>query len=134
MSIELGKGSQLAIQARQPVEASTTSFIAREKPVMEISSSRYRGSGRPPLTPRGLTRGSGRGTNNNSRAPTHNCRNCGQPLDCNRAKCQATGQTCRRYNDQNHYAKVGRSNLNRQQSHRSVNEVDNQESINRHKE
>ena len=65
--------------------------------------------------------------NNNSRAPTHNCRNCGQPWDSNqRAKCQAINQTCRRCNKQNHNAKVCRSNLNRQQSQRSGNEVDNQ--------
>ena len=65
--------------------------------------------------------------NNNNRAPTHNCRNCGQPWDSNhRAKYQAIGQTCRRCNKQNHYAKVCRSNLNRPQSGRSVNEIDNQ--------
>ena len=41
VSIELGIRSQLAIQARQPVEASTTPFIGRQEPVIEISSSRY---------------------------------------------------------------------------------------------
>ena len=41
LSIDLDIRSQLAIQARQPVEASTTPFIGREEPDMEISSSRY---------------------------------------------------------------------------------------------
>ena len=94
---------------------------------MEISSSRFRGSSRPPTTPRGMGRGNGRGINNNNRASTLNCRNCGQPWNSNhRARCQAIGQTCRRCNKQNHYAKVRRSNLNRTQSGRSVNEIDNQ--------
>ena len=125
-SIELGIRSQLATQARQPLDASATPFIGREEPVLEISSSRFRGSSRPP-TPRGMGRVNGRGMDNNNRASTHNCRNCGQPWDGNhRARCQAIGQTCRRCNKQNHYAKVCRSNLNRPQSGRSVNEIDNQ--------
>ena len=95
---------------------------------MEISSSRYRGSNRPLPTYRGTTRGIGRAwINNNNRTPTHNCRNCGQPWDANhRTKCQAIGQTCRRCNKQNHFAKVCRSNLNRPQLGRSVNEIENQ--------
>ena len=131
--IELGIRSQLAIQARQPSDTPTNPFIGREEQVMEISSSRYRGSNRPLSTYRGTTRGITRGigrvssNNNNNRAPTHNCRNCGQPWDANhRTKCQAIGQTCRRCNKQNHFAKVCRSNLNRQQTSRSVNEIDNQ--------
>ena len=79
LSIELGIRSQLAIQARQPLDASATPFIGREEPVMEISSSRFRGSSRPPTTPRGVGRGNGRGMNSKNRASTHNCRNCGQP-------------------------------------------------------
>ena len=133
VSIELGIRSQLAIQARQPSDTPTNPFIGREEQVMEISSSRYRGSNRPLSTFRGTTRGITRGigrvssNNNNNRAPTHNCRNCGQPWDANhRTKCQAIGQTCRRCNKQNHFAKVCRSNLNRQQTSRSVNEIDNQ--------
>ena len=43
-----------------------------------------------------------------------------------KAKCQAMGQTCRRCNKPNHFAKICRSNLNRQPSHRSINKVDNQ--------
>ena len=77
VSIELGIRSQLAIQAGQPLDASATPFNGREEPVMEISSSRFRGS--PPTTPRGMGRGNGRGMNNNNIASTHNCRNCGQP-------------------------------------------------------
>ena len=128
VSIELGIRSQLAIQARQPVDARTIPFIGREEPVMEISSSRYRGSNRPLSTYRGTTRGIGRASiNNNNRTPTHNCRNCGQPWNANhRTMCQATGQTCRRCNKQNHFAKVCRSNLNRPQLGRSVNEIENQ--------
>ena len=38
VSIELGIRSQLAIQTRQPEDASTTTLIGREEPVMEISS------------------------------------------------------------------------------------------------
>ena len=127
VSIELGIRSQLAIQARQTLDASATPFIGRDEPVMKISSSRFRGSSRPPTTPPGMGRWNGRGMNNNSRASTHNCRNCGQPWDSNhRARCQAIGQRCRRCNKQNQYAKVCRSNLNRPQSGRSVNEIDNQ--------
>ena len=127
VSIKLGIKSQLAIQAKQPLDASATLYIGREDPVMEISSSRLRGSNRPPTTPRGMGRGNGRGMNNNNRASTHNCRNCGQPWDSNhRARRQAIGQTCRRCNKQNHYAKVCRSNLNRPQSGRSVNEINDQ--------
>ena len=51
VSIQLGIRSQLAMQARQPLDASATPFIGREEPVVEISSSRYRGSIRPPSTP-----------------------------------------------------------------------------------
>ena len=54
--IELGIRSQLAIKTRQPVEASTTPFIGLEEPVMEVSSSQYRGSIRPQTTPRGNQR------------------------------------------------------------------------------
>ena len=128
VSIELGIRSQLAIQARQPADASTTPLIGREEPVMEISSSRYHGSNRPLSTYRGTTRGIGRASNNsNNRTPTHNCRNCGQPWDVNhRTRCQAIGQTCRRCNKQNHFAKVCRSNRNRPQLGRSVNGIENQ--------
>ena len=116
------------MQARQPSDASTTPLIGREEPVMEISSSRYRGSNRPLSTYRGITRGIGRASNNsNNRTPTHNCGNCGQPWDANRrSRCQAIGQTCRRCNKQNHFAKVCRSNLNRPQLGRSVNKIENQ--------
>ena len=125
MSLELGIRSQIAIQWRQQTDSPNTPFIGREEPIMEISSSRYRGSGRPTTAPRGLTRGK-RLTNNNSTPPKHNCRNCGQPWEINhRVKCQAIGQTCRRCNKPNHYAKVCRWNLNRQQSQRSMNEVNN---------
>ena len=95
---------------------------------MEISSSRYRGANRPLSTYRGTTRGSSRASiNSNNRTPTHNCRNCSQPWDVNhRTRCQAIGQTCRRCNKQNHFAKVCRSNLNRPQLVRSVNEIENQ--------
>ena len=94
---------------------------------MEISSARHRGTSRPSTTPRGIIRGNGRVINNTTRTPTHNCKNCGQPWDNNhQAKCQAIGQTCRRCNKQNHYAKVCRSNLNRPQHGRSVNEIENQ--------
>ena len=128
VSIELGIRSQLAIQARQPADVTSTPLIGREEPVMEISSSRYRGSNRPLSTYRGTTRGIGRASNNsNNRITTHNCRNCGQPWDVNhRSRCQAIGQTCRRCNKQNHFAKVCRSNLNRPQLGRSVNEIENQ--------
>ena len=127
VSIELGIRSQLAIQARQPLDSSATPFIGREEPVMEISSSRFRGSSRPPTLPRGMGRGNSRGMNNNNRASIHNYRNCRQPWDSNhRARCQAIGQTCRRCKKQNHYAKVCRSNLNRPQSGSSVNKIDNQ--------
>ena len=68
VSIELGIRSQLAIQARQPLDASATPFIGREEPVMEISS--FRGSSRPSSTPRGMGRGNDRGMNNNNRAST----------------------------------------------------------------
>ena len=128
VSIELGIRSQLAIQARQPADVPSTPLIGREEPIMEISSSRYRGSNRPLSTYRGTTRGIGRASNNsNNRITTHNCRNCGQPWDVNhRSRCQAIGQTCRRCNKQNHFAKVCRSNLNRPQLGRSVNEIENQ--------
>ena len=128
VSIELGIRSQLAIQARQPSDTSTNRFNGRDEQVMEISSSLYRGSNRPLSTYRGTTRGNGRVTNSNiNRTPTHNCRNCGQPWDANhRTKCQAIVQRCRRCNKQNHFAKVCRSNLNRPQSSRSINEIDNQ--------
>ena len=128
VSIELGIRSQLAIKARQPMDASTTPLIGRKEPEMEISSSRYRCSNTPLSTYRGTTRGTGRASNNNnSRTPSHNCRNCGQPWDVNhRTRCQAIGQTCRRCKKQNHFAKVCRSNLNRPQLGRSVNEIENQ--------
>ena len=127
VSGELGIRSQLAIQARHTLDASATPFIGRGESVIEISSSRFWGSSRPPTTRRGMGGGNGRGMNNNNRASTHNCRNCGQPWDSNhRASCQAIGQNCRRCNKQNHYAKVCRSNPNRPQSGRSVNEIDNQ--------
>ena len=127
VSIEQGIRSQLAIQARQPTDSSTTPFIGREVPVMEILSSCCRGLGRTPTTHSGLTRGNNRLRSNYYRTPTNNCRNCGQPWDINnRAKCQAIGQTCRRCNKLNHYANVCISNLNRPQFQTSVDEVSNQ--------
>ena len=93
--------------------------------ISEISSARFRGSKRT-TTPRGPYRGNNRPTFNNSRNTPHNCRNCGQTWDINhKAKCQAVGQTCRRCNKPNHFAKVCRSNLNRPPTQRSVNEVYN---------
>ena len=43
VSIKLGVRSQLAIQARQPLDTSTNPFFGRDEQVMESSSSRYRG-------------------------------------------------------------------------------------------
>ena len=84
VSIELGIRSQLAIQARHSSDISTNPFIGRDEQVMEISSSRYRGSNRPLSTYRGITRGNGRAMNSNiKRTSTHNCRNCGQSWDAN---------------------------------------------------
>ena len=94
--------------------------------ISEISSARFRGSNRT-TTPQGPYRGNNRPTFNNNKNTPHNCRNCGQTWDINhKAKCQAIGQTCRRCNKPNHFAKVCRSNLNRPPTQRSVNEVDNQ--------
>ena len=127
VSIELGIRRQLAIQWKQLPDLPQNAFNGRDEIVSEISSARYCGSNRATTTTRGPHRGNNRPTNNHSRPAPHNCRNCGQIWDMNhRAKCQAMGQTCRRFNKPNHFAKVCRSNLNRPETQRSINEVDNQ--------
>ena len=126
VSIELGIRSQLAIHSKQLADPHQNAFVGREETISEISSAKFCGSNRT-TTPRGPYRGNNRPTFNNSRNTPHNCRNCGQTWDINhKAKCQAIGQTCRRCNKPNHFAKVCRLNLNRPPTQRSVNEVDNQ--------
>ena len=94
--------------------------------ISEISSARFRGSNRT-TTSRGAQRRNNKPTFNNNRNTPHNCKNCGQTWDINhKAKCQAIGQTCRRCNKPNQFAKVCRSNLNRPSTQWSINEVDNQ--------
>ena len=127
VGIEPGIRSQLAIQSKQLLEVSQNAFTAHDKIVSEISSAVYHGSNRVPSTPRGSYRGNNKQTTNNNRSTPHNFRNCGQVWDMNhKAKCLARGKTCRRCNKPNHFAKVCKSNLIRQPSHRSINEVDNQ--------
>ena len=127
VSIKLGIRSQLAIQSKQLPDLSHNAFTGRNERVSEISSARYRGSGRVPSTPREPCRGNNSLITNNNRSTPRNCRNCGQVLDLNhKAKCHAMGQPCRRCNTPNHFAKNCRSNLNRPQTQRSINEVDNQ--------
>ena len=83
---------------------------------MAISSSQFRGTGRPPRT----------NTSSMTRQASHNCRNCGQPwIIDHRSKCQAMGQTCRRCNKPNHFARVCKSNLNRPTNTQRVNEIEN---------
>ena len=127
VSIELGIRSQLAIQSRQLPDLPQNALNGHDEIISERLSARYRVFNRATATPRRLHRGNNRPTNNNSRSAPHNCRNCGEVWDMkHRAKCQAMGQTCRRCNKPNHFAKVCKSNLNRPQTQRSINEVDNQ--------
>ena len=81
---------------------------------MAITSSQFRGTGRPPR----------KNTYTMTRQTSHNCRNCGQPWTIDhRSKSQAMGQTCRRCNKPNHFARVCKSNLNRPTQR--VNEFEN---------
>ena len=126
VSLELGIRSQLAIQSKQLPDLHQNALTWCDELVSEITSARYRGTNREP-TSRGPYRGNNRLTTNNNRSTSHNCRNCGEVWDMNhKAKRQALGQTCRRCNKPNHFAKVCRSNLNRPPTQRSKNEVDNQ--------
>ena len=127
MGLELRIWNQLDFHSKQPSDTRTSSFIGQKEPIIKITSSRYRDFVRPPINSRGLNRRNNRYKDNSNRPKIFNCRNCGQPWDDNhRAKCQAMKLTCHRCNKPNHYAKLCRSNLNHQQSHRLVNEVDNQ--------
>ena len=111
IGIELGARNQLTIQSKN-------ALAPMDKPenVMVISSSRFRGTGRPPRT----------NTPAIKRQTSHNCRNCGQPWTIDhRSKCQAIGQTCRRCNKPNHFATVCKSNLNRPTNTQRVNEIEN---------
>ena len=88
---ELGARKQLVIQSKH-------ALARMDKPenVMVISSSRFRGTGRPPRT----------NISAMTRQPSHNRRNCGQPWTIDHSsKCQAIGQTWRRCNKQNHFAR-----------------------------
>ena len=126
VSKKLEISSQLAIQSKQLPDLHQKSLTGRDELVSEITSARYRGTNREP-TSSGPYRGNNRLTTNNNRSTSHSCRNCGQVWDMNhKAKCQPLGQTCRRCNKPNHFAKVCRSNLNRPSTQRSINEVDNQ--------
>ena len=111
IGIELGARNQLTIQSKN-----TLTPMDKQENVMAISSSRFRGTGRPPRTC----------TSTMTRQTSHNCRNCGQPWTIDhRSKCQAMGQTCRRCNKPNQFARVCKSNLNRQTNTQRVNEIVN---------
>ena len=88
----------------------------KQENVKAISISRFRGTGRPPRT----------NTSTLARQTSHNCRICGQPWTMDhRSNCQAMGQTCRRCNKPNHFARVCKSNLNRPTYTQRVNEIEN---------
>ena len=111
IGIELGARNQLTIQSKN-----TLTPMDKQENVMAISSSRFRGTGRPPRT----------STSTTTRQTSHNCRNCGQPWTIDhRSKCQAMGQTCRLCNKPNHFARVCKSHLNRQTNTQRVNEIVN---------
>ena len=64
IGIELGARNQLTIQSKNALTP-----MDKQENVMAISSSRFRGTGRPPRT----------NTSTMTRQTSHNCRNCGQP-------------------------------------------------------
>ena len=109
--IELGARNQLTILSKNALTP-----MAEQENVMAVSSSRFRGTGRPPRT----------NTSTLARQTSHNCRNCGQPWTMDhRSKCQAMGQTCRRCNKPNHFARVCKSNLNSPTYTQRVHEIEN---------
>ena len=84
IKIELGAKNQLTILSKNALTP-----MDKQENVMAVSSSRFRGTGRPPWT----------NTSTLARQTSHNCRICGQPWTMDhRSKCQAMGQTCRRCN------------------------------------
>ena len=111
IGIELGARNQLTILSKNALTP-----MDKHENVMAVSSSRFRGTGRPPRT----------NTSTLARQTSHNCRNCGQTWTRDhRSKCQAMGQTCRRCNKPNHFARVCKSNLNCPTYTQRVNEVEN---------
>ena len=83
VSIQLGIKSQLATHARQPLDERNQSGKSQAHASGVLADHQQH---------REVWVGNGRGINNNNRASTHNCRNCGQPWDSNhRARCQAIG-------------------------------------------
>ena len=111
IGIELGARNQLTIQSMNAITP-----LDKQENVMAISSSRFRGTGRPPRT----------NTYTMTRQTSHNSRKCGQPWTIDhRSKCQAIGQTCRRCNKPNHFARECKSNLNRPTDPQRVNEIEN---------
>ena len=111
IGIELGARNQLTILSKNALTP-----MDKQVNVMAVSSSRFRGTGRPPRT----------NTSTLARQTSHNCRNCGQPWTMDhRSKCQAMGQTCRRCNKPDHFARVCKSKLNRPTYTQRVNEIEN---------
>ena len=97
IGIELGARNHFTVQSKH-------ALAPMDKPenAMVISSSRFRGTGRPPRANMAMTT-----------QRSHNCGNCGQPCTIDhRSKCQAIGPLCRRCNKQNHFERVCKSKLN----------------------
>ena len=111
IGIELGARNQLTILSKNALTP-----MDKQENVMAVSSSRFRGTGRPSRI----------NTSTMARQTSHNCRNCGQlwTID-HRSKFQAMGQTCRRCNKPNHFARVCKSILNRPTNTQRVNEIGN---------